>query len=354
MIIIIFFLFLGLICILNFILRAYPTLFNKFYNTDNYIWLIEIQAKKGASNNFPGYKNYPPLFPKLYSILPLRFFEKTKKSVMISPIFFDLITNILISLFLLEISNNIVISLIGAFIYSVLPSSILSNNTFHPRSLAFLLYTLNYWNFYELVINMNLYCLIFLFILLPLLLLTHKMSIQVIYISFPILGLIFNQIMLTLLLLGISILIALIISKGEYYNILKKHVWSVIGRVLEGIQEEKYSLKKNLWIPFVWCPFIIIWIISLFFNFQIFHLDFFDVNLIILIALIFIWPFGQGYQHAKFMYMPICLGISNSSFILIVIFAVFSFIYIFFVYKRLKIVEPDDFEKFKKKYLIVE
>ena len=200
---------------------------------DHWFWKAYIQ-KYRTTGQFPPvlpqylldqHQWYPPLFPLLMAKLPEAIFEKYSH---ILATFIDLIRLLLLMLAAYWFTGRINSVLAAGLVYSITPILISYNVQLNPRGLAALFLDVivlllvwliwhdgPYWG-WGLVALVS-----------GLILLTHKMTTQLFWFSCIFAGVLFYDWRLVMLV-PLSIVSALILSKGFYFNIFKAH-WDIVS-----------------------------------------------------------------------------------------------------------------------------
>ena len=167
---------------------------------------------------------YPPLFPLIMAKLPKSVFDKNSHLIAIGIDLFRLAL-LMIAAYLLGGKLN---SLIGAgMVYAFTPILISYNVQLNPRGLGALFLDIIVLLLIWLIWHEGMpWCWTLVALLSGLILLTHKMTTQLFWFLSTTSGLWFQDWRL-LMLVPLSILSALILSKGFYLNILKHH-WDIV------------------------------------------------------------------------------------------------------------------------------
>lgn len=250
---------LGIILpIVSYILQIYPRIFNKYFGVDVWTLLIEIDLIRKNNHTVPrqkikkgfiidGYFDYPPLFLILLSFLPKKLLFNIQG--FISP-FFDALLNFAIFFIVYLMTESVVFALMAQLIYTTIPVAALENSALLPRSLGYSLFMLSFFFAITYTTYGNQTALIASIILASLTLLSHKFATQ---------SLFFVSIFFTLIeknftyvgILLVAAIIATILSKGYYVNVLKSHILIIyfwIKNRQNRFAHQVYgniSLKKN-------------------------------------------------------------------------------------------------------------
>lgn len=162
---------------------------------------------------------YPPLFLLLMAKLPFIVYDR------FSSIFAVLIDICRLGLLMwfLDGQDLRISGLVAGFVYAFTPILVTYNQQINPRGLAALFFDMVVLAalgiHYSSIGNVGF---LFLGILLPLVLLTHKMTTQLMFFAVVVLSIVYKNIMY-LLVLPISVVLALLISGGYYWNVIKAH-----------------------------------------------------------------------------------------------------------------------------------
>ncbi|MFX0196177.1 MAG: hypothetical protein ACFFCW_08645 [Candidatus Hodarchaeota archaeon] len=225
-----------MILISTFILRCFPRLFFRIADigADHWFWKAYIESYH-KNHRFPPimpqylldeHQWYPPIFPLLLAHMPSKIFDKY--SYFVAPSI-DLLRLGLVMVVAGTFSrNNVywVVAVSGA-IYALTPVLISYNIQLNPRGLGSLLLdgliVLIVWGYFMDGPN---WIWIAVLLLAGLVLLTHKMTAQLFWFLCIVSGLATMD-WRFLALIPASILVALILSKGFYWKVLKAH-WDIV------------------------------------------------------------------------------------------------------------------------------
>ena len=223
-----------LIIIISAALRWLPHLVAPHgVGVDHWYWkayIEEYRENKHLPPSLPKYlleihQWYPPLFPLLMARLPKSVFDNNSHLLAIG---IDLmrLALLMINAYLLGGGLN---SLIGAgVVYALTPILISYNVQLNPRGLGALFLDIIVLLLIWLIWHEGmLWCWIWVVLASGLLLLTHKMTTQLFWFVSITLGLWFQDWRL-LMMVPLSIVSALILSKGFYLNVLKAH-WDIVS-----------------------------------------------------------------------------------------------------------------------------
>lgn len=218
----------AIILILGFYLRAISP-FRIKSAQDTWIHLLivdEIKKHRGLPNNIPYFLfgkeeyDYPPVFHVILSIFPLKFLEKTW--MYISPII-DMIQMIILFIFSFYFTKNAEISLLAAFIYAITPAILIECMSLNTRAIGSLSFSLTLIPIMLYSTSGNVYFLLLALFFGIVLLYTHKLSTQALYIFLIAFSIIEENIIY--IVLGVSIFLgAFAVSRKWYSRILRGHI----------------------------------------------------------------------------------------------------------------------------------
>lgn len=231
-------LLLGLIFpIISYFLQIYPRFFNKYFGVDVWTRLIETdiirknhyRIPKGVIKKgfiFEGYFDYPPVFILFLSLFSKKALEKYQG--FIAP-FFDALLNISVYFIALQLTNDIYVALLAQLIYTLTPVVAIENSSLVPRSIGYLLFSLSFY-FILLYTGSNQGQLLFIILGLifsVLTLLTHRFATQsLLFIS--IFFAIIEMSPIYLYVFALSMISAIVLSRGYYLRVLKVHITNII------------------------------------------------------------------------------------------------------------------------------
>lgn len=327
--------------IVSYILQIIPRIFNKYFGVDVWTLLIEIDLIRKNKHAIPrekirkgfiidGYFDYPPLFLVLLSFLPKKLLFNVQG--FISPLF-DAMLNFTIFIIVHQMTGNVIYGLVAQLVYSTIPVAALENSALLPRSLGYSLFMLSF--FFAIIYTAygNEIALIASIILASLTFLSHKFATQ----SLLFVSIFFTIFERNLYYIGIvlsAMVLAIILSRGYYINVLKSHIHIIYfwvknrqnrfaHQIYGNISVSKnpdligiiYKLlirlapitliSTNLWIVSVVIYFIIgpnnfpilmnkmaIWII------------FFYVFGVLVLMIPHLTPIGEGYRYIEMITLP--------------------------------------------------
>ena len=199
---------------------------------DQWYWKEYIEHY-GSQRKFPpelpqylleSHQWYPPLFPLLMARLPHRIFDRYSHIV---AIVIDLLRLIWLMAVMYRITNDPVVMGIAGGVYAITPLLISYNVQLNPRGLAALML-----DFIVIAVLLTFYFNgpLWLWLapipVLGMLLLTHKMNTQLFWFLCLASGLIWDWKLL--LLIPLSVLVAILISRGFYWKVLRHH-WDIVS-----------------------------------------------------------------------------------------------------------------------------
>lgn len=222
---------------ISYLLQIYPRFFNKYFGVDVWTRLIETdiirknhyRIPKGVIKKgfiFEGYFDYPPIFILLLSLFSKKALEKYQG--FIAP-FFDALLNISVFFIAIQLTNNLYIALLAQLIYTLTPVVAIENSSLVPRSIGYLLFSLSFYSilFYTSTREHQVMFLILALIFSTLTLLTHRFATQsLLFIS--IFFALIEKSPIYLYVFALSMVIAIITSRGYYLRVLKVHITNII------------------------------------------------------------------------------------------------------------------------------
>ncbi|MCX7698317.1 MAG: hypothetical protein N2114_02485 [Candidatus Goldbacteria bacterium] len=290
--------------IIFFILRV-PLILLAPKGVDVFFHLISAKKfRRGRApkklDSFVLYNEYthPPLYHFLIFLTPDNLKEKMP---LLIDIMFDF-GSFLLCYFLAKDLFGEQTAILATFIYSVTPINFIEGISQTPRPVGIFFYNLSI----ILLLNNTTYLNVLASFSIALLLLTHKMSTQALAFSVLLLFPLAIQINFTFLLFVIlGVILALVLSNRFYIIILKDHIgilkfhfkygsWKdnkkSFGKPLEIVKFEPYCF-----IPLIGAIFNLNWIIDL---------NYFFAWYFGLLALFFLWRWGDNYRYLSFISIP--------------------------------------------------
>lgn len=223
-----------LVLLLGFVLRVLPhRLSPAGVGIDHWFWKAYIETYR-ATRQFPPvlpqylldeHQWYPPLFPLLMARLPKALFDRWSHMV---AVVIDLVRmSVLMLVAYVHGGREPVVMLIAGLTYATIPIQITYNIQLNPRGLGALMLDgvliLLLW-FYPVATPWWAWAAAA--ILGGLILLTHKMTTQVFWFTLLISGLLYRDVRL-LALIPVSVLVALVMSRGFYWRVFLAH-WDIV------------------------------------------------------------------------------------------------------------------------------
>jgi len=335
-----FYLFGTIFPIASYILQIYPRIFNKYFGVDVWTLLIEINLIRKNGHSVPkrrikkgfiidGYFDYPPLFLVLLSFLPKKFLFNFQG--FISPLF-DAMLNIIIFFIVYQMTQSVVFALVAQLIYTTIPVAALENSALLPRSLGYSLFMLSFFFAIVFTTSGNQIALVASIILATLTLLSHKFATQSLF-FISIFFTIFEKNLYYIGILLSSIVLAVIVSRGYYINVLKSHVRIIhfwIKNRKNRFAHQVYgniSLKKNpdligiiyklltklapvtLLSANFWIFSIVLFLIlqpsfPILINKMVIWIAFFYVFGVLVLMIPQLTPIGEGYRYIEMTTLP--------------------------------------------------
>jgi len=216
-----------LLIIFAFFVRVKPIWKNRYRGCDAYYYLLcteEFRRKRRLPITLPHYflldiqeQWYPPGFIVLLSVFPKRFVEKYYWAV--SPAVDGLILACLYIITCL-VTGNMVAAILAGFLYALTPAVIAQCSSLNSRQLGCFFLITTVLSTFAFVNYHNLYALGACLVFGACLLMTHKMSAQLLYFVLPLMSLVFWNPIYILVMLGI-VAATLILSGGLFLKVLK-------------------------------------------------------------------------------------------------------------------------------------
>ena len=220
--------------LLNFILQAYPRLFNRLFGVDVWTRLLETDHIRKNHHRIPrekltgqfiidGYFDYPPVFPTILSFIPKD--KLLSIQGFIAP-FIDSLQVILVYFIAYFITQNMYLALLAQFIYMLTPMIAIENSYLTPRALGYLNFSLATLPLLFYYYNGNIWFYVVGVLFTSLLFLTHRFAIQ----SFFFITLFFSFFLNTGIFVQSFVLgfgVALLVTRGYYLRVLKGHLFNI-------------------------------------------------------------------------------------------------------------------------------
>ncbi len=214
---------------LAFIFETYPRILNKKFGVDIWTHLLYLKEyyKQGGiprniSNGFlvPGEYDYPPIFILILSRFPFKLVEKYE--FLFSP-FFDSLLILFMFFMSFYLTQNIFFALLTQILYTLTPIIILENSSATPRSLGYSLFTVLFISLFLFLQTSQSPFLLISLICGTLIFLSHRFTTQG-FLFFSVFFSLFEKNWLYFGVFVLSLVLAIILSKGFYFKILKGHV----------------------------------------------------------------------------------------------------------------------------------
>lgn len=236
-----------LIPLLTILFESYPRFLNRKFGVDiwtHLLYLKEYHRQKGIPKNIEngflvsGDYDYPPIFILILSKFPLKLVERYE--FLFSP-FFDSLLILTIFFVSYLLSGNILLALLTQVIYILTPIIVLENSSATPRSLGYTLFSVLYLSLFFylqtpsiLLLSVAIFCgsLIFL---------SHRFTTQG-FLFFSIFFTIIEKNLLFVEVFALSLILAIIFSKGFYLKVLKGH----LGNLYFWYKNSKYRFYHQV------------------------------------------------------------------------------------------------------------
>jgi hypothetical protein len=220
--------------------RFRPLWTNPSLGVDHWYWLLcaeDIKRKHKLPAKLPYFmleieeQWYPPLFAGFLALLPMRWLKEHggKISQLV-----DLLHGFTIFFAVLWFSDSLVIAFLSGLSYIVAWFPLSYNTQLQPRGLANLLLTLIMVGLWFYIDTNSFPIWIGVLILSVILLFLHKMTVQMWFVYLFVLG-VWASDWKIFLLIPVSVLFALVVSKGFYIKMLRAH-WDIVSFWHENIK----------------------------------------------------------------------------------------------------------------------
>lgn len=257
--------YLFFIIVFQIIVQSFVRFNNSRSGIDLYRWLKYSKEIRKNKFKYPKYisgyivkekLSYPPIFLYLLALIEPGILKKY--NFLVSPVF-SILENMALFLFVQYLSASTDIALLASLIYATTPANIIENIYLGTRSIGQLtvfFYFISIYFYFSIEFSLLLVCLSIIVILL-----THRMSSQLILFMHLFLSLYYSD-PLFLFTFLIAILIAIVISGGVYKNVLLGHLKQIKFYVSElsnsNISSPKFFkefvfsiLSRNLYLPLI-------------------------------------------------------------------------------------------------------
>lgn len=334
------------ILLLHFYIQVFPRINNSEIGIDLYRWLLYSDEIKKNGHKLPSYIDryiikerfsYPFLLLFILSFFPKLFLYKF--NYIIAPIF-SVIENIFLYLFIYFCSNDQNIALLGSLIYATTASNTIENTFLSTRSIGQLVVSLSYFGLYLYVFEAH--SLLFFILACSLLMITHRMSVQIILFLSVFYSVYFYDFYIFTAFL-VAFLLAVILTRGHYLLILKSHVMQIIAYIKHITANKEFIkvpyielftsiLSRNIYIP-------IVAYLYLFYppndlsNFLFWSIFFIFLVSVITTYILVLRSIGEGYRYIGYTNVLSAIYIAtnhNQEFMLIFSFTVISLLITFY------------------------
>lgn len=274
--------------------RVILLLRHKWVGVDTFFHLLRVKyLRKGVKNwhkrSFFRPEKIAPYYPPLFDFFLFIFPFKDYSNFRFLPVFFDLANVCLILWFFSNFLSPEQIS-IAFLVYSISPLLIYQSYSLSPRLFSNFLFTLASLGLFSYFLTSNTLYLIVSVIFSSLIFLSHKLSLQSLVFFFMCLSIVMKD-LIPLIVLGLAFFLALLISKGFYFKVLRAHLWLIYFYIKRGLSPR---LKKEFFWIFGSFPFLILILFRL--NYLI-QYQFLLTWFVSLVVLSFLWVIGDGYRH---------------------------------------------------------
>ncbi|MDD4979707.1 MAG: hypothetical protein PHC54_00345 [Candidatus Omnitrophica bacterium] len=212
------------VALLGYLIQVRPRFYNRYFGVDTWRNLAiadYIRTYKRLPDQLPKYMlkgpfDYPPFLNIILALLPKKFIENYQG--FISPVF-DALNNILVFTVTYILTRDLAVAVFAQLVYMASPLIAIENTSLNARSLGSLLFTLAFLSAVFYSINHAPQFFVWAVIFTTLLLFSQKMAAQTLFLLSLFLGLIERN-PVYLVILGISVMLAIIFSRGFYIRIL--------------------------------------------------------------------------------------------------------------------------------------
>jgi hypothetical protein len=285
--------------VLGFVLRSALLFKYKWVGTDTFYHLLYGLnfRKKRRIRRLDGVivksetKLYPPLFHVLLSIFP----KPLHRHLQAMSAAFDMLSMLILLLFTWLLFGSFT-ALLAGFIYAIAPILILSCFALNPRTLAnSLIIAAMIFLFLYFVFGNAFYLIPFL-LFSSLILLSHRLTVQSL-VAVVLAEVIAFRDLFPLAALAGAFLVAIVMTRGFYVQILRSHVQTLARHFKHGHYRYKTKRPENPIRLFAAFPFMLAIIVYML-NFGfVHHLLFLQIWFFVLLAVSFFWIWGDGYRY---------------------------------------------------------
>ena len=212
------------ISLFGYLIQTRPRFYNRFFGVDTWRNLSiadYIRAHKELPQQLPKYIlkgpfDYPPFLNILLAILPKKFVEDCQG--FISPVF-DCLNNFIVFTLTFILTKDLSIAAFAQLIYIVTPMIVMENASLNARSLGGLLFSLSFLSALFYSINPSPFLFILAIVFTTVLLFSQKMAAQTLFFLSLAVS-ILEKNFIYLLIIAISLITAIFISRGFYIKIM--------------------------------------------------------------------------------------------------------------------------------------
>jgi hypothetical protein len=213
------------VSLLGYLIQVRPRFYNRYFGVDTWRNLSiadYIRRHKRLPDELPKYMlkgpfDYPPLLNILLALFPKRFVEDYQG--FISPLF-DFLNNIVVFAVTYLLTNDLSVAVFAQLAYALTPITAIENSSLNARSLGGLLFSLSFLSGIFYSINHKPLMLILAIVATTALLFSQKMAAQTLFLlsfGFSVL----EKNFIYLIIVGLSAILAVLISGGFYLRILR-------------------------------------------------------------------------------------------------------------------------------------
>jgi hypothetical protein len=338
--------------VVSFSLQIFPRLKQPGTGIDLYRWLLYSREIRSLNHKLPVYIDkyiikekfsYPFLLLYFMSFLSQNFLEKFNYTI---PAFFSILENVIIFNVVYYIMNDYLIALIASIVYAATAANIIENINFSTRSFGQFIFTLSLVALY--FYHFENYSVIYFILINSILLISHRMSIQVLIFVTLFTSILLNDYII-LLSLFLSVILTLLITKGHYFYILKGHLVQIYfwyKQLVKNKDKIKLSFKEFIFSILSRNLFILLAIYLSVLS----PLDKLDTALLFIFIFIsiisiittFIKPLrciGEGYRYISYTNPLVAIFVAknlNGDYVLLFLFSVLSLVPA--LYKQYKLI----------------
>jgi hypothetical protein len=335
------------ILVIAAVLRLAIILKYKFLGTDTFYHLIRSSAirKNGRIKELEGkiakikellvtprwWIYYPPFFDIFLSF----FSENQHKYLKYFPTFFDILVMIFLYIFVNDLFGN-TIAMLSLLTYGLSPIMVLVSISISPRTFANLFFVLSNIFLLSYFITTNILFILLSSFCITIICLSHKLTLQSSIIVFLAESLVLRTFIPFISLL-LGFLIAILITKGFYFNIFRVHMELLLDFFKK---KPNYNKKiKELAYTIASFPFITLLFLNTYLGSNI--IIYFQVWFWSLFVVALLWMWGDSYRYMTNAIFPgsilVALTLTKIQFNILFLFsAIFSFLVIMKIYSIFK------------------